>query len=100
MKGKELWEILIPKDFSINEMYRVAKYKNWESTIKTMFGQSLMTSDKIWRLEGIDYNTIRLICTCQDIQKVIDFTCDYFQERVLAYRISDKIVEKKRHVRN
>ena len=99
-KMKELWEILVPASNNKDLKFSYEHHKEWDEFVKkvsggvtimkTAKGQWVSPDGKLYIDRVIP---CRIICTEEQINKIVDFTIDHYkQEAVLAYRISKRVI--------
>ena len=96
----ELWEILVPASNNKDLNFTYEHHKEWDAFVKkisngvtimkTAKGEWVSPDGKLYIDKMIP---CRIICSEEDINKIVDFTIDHYkQEAVLAYRISKRVV--------
>jgi len=96
----ELWEILVPASNNKDLKFTFEHHKEWDAFVKkisggvtimkTAKGQWVSPDGKLYIDKVIP---CRIICSEEEINKIVDFTLDHYkQEAVLAYRISKRVV--------
>jgi hypothetical protein len=101
----ELWEILVPASGNNDKEFTYEHHKAWDEFVKnltggvtimkTAKGQWLSPSGKLYKDRMIP---CRIICTKEQINKIVDFTIEHYnQEAVLAYKISTVVILKHRN---
>ncbi len=104
MVKKEMWEILVPTKSNEGKPYRTRYHKVWDVKVRFITnGLTILTPAKGQWLsnEGDLYCErmipVRIICTREEIEKIIDITMEYYNQlAVLAYKISDECILKHR----
>jgi len=97
---KELWEILVPASNNKDLKFTFEHHKAWDAFVKKITGgvTIMKTAKGEWvspdgKLYIDKIIPCRIICTEEQINKIVDFTLDHYkQEAVLAYRISKRVV--------
>ena len=105
---KMLWEILVPTEKAwedgVVKPIRTRYHRVWDDKVRAISGgltilspargQWISPDNELYKEKMIP---VRLICTEEEIQEIIDFTLEYYnQEAVLAYKISDSVILKNR----
>lgn len=96
----ELWEILVPASNNKDLRFTYEHHKEWDAFVKeisqgvtimkTAKGEWVSPDGKLYIDRMIP---CRIICSEEDINKIVNFTIDHYkQEAVLAYRISKRVV--------
>lgn len=96
----ELWEILVPASNNKDLRFTYDHHKAWDAYVKKLSGgiTIMKTAKGEWvspdgKLYVDRVIPCRIICTEEEINKIVDFTIvHYKQEAVLAYRISKRVV--------
>ncbi|MCX6757607.1 MAG: pantetheine-phosphate adenylyltransferase [Candidatus Nomurabacteria bacterium] len=96
---KVLWEILVPTHFNNHVKVEVEYHKKWDQFVqKITKGLTIENPTRgTWvNKEGITYQErmipVKLLCTEKQINKIVDFTAEYYQqEAVLFYEVSRKV---------
>lgn len=102
MDNKLLWEVLVPTISNEGKPYRTRYHKVWDSKVRalanglTIFkpakGNWLSPSGELYSERMIP---VRILCTEAEINKIIDFTMNYYNQlAVLAYVVSDRYILK------
>src|ERR1035437_891881 len=100
MNKTELWEILVPASNNKDKEFTYEHHKAWDEYVKnntggvtimkTAKGQWVNPNGKLYLDRTIP---CRIICTEEQIIKIIDFTIKHYnQEAVLAFKISDTVI--------
>jgi|SRR3989338_4571217 len=101
---RNLWEILIPAYSPEKKKYPLSYHQKWDAQIRKISGglTILNTANGQWitakgKLLIEKMIPVRILCTKREIQKIITLTlAHYQQEAVLAYKISDEVVLRRR----
>lgn len=99
-----LWEILVPTKFEDTQKpVSLKHHKEWDKFVhKVAGGSTIMTpckgywidSDKLYKDRVIP---VRIACTEKQIHKIIDFTLHHYRQiAVMAYKLSDTIILKRK----
>ncbi len=95
----ELWEILVPKADNDGIEFAVEFHRKWDSVVREMSGGlTVMRSAKgSWLNDGRLYEErmipCRIVCTREQITKVLNFTKNYYDQiAVMAYKISEDVI--------
>ncbi len=99
-----VWEILIPKCSNEGVEYSVQYHQAWDKKVREITGgiTILKSAKGHWvnpegRLLIEDMIPVRIYCTEKNIDKIIDFTMEYYnQDTIFAYRTSNKVKIRKR----
>lgn len=99
---KGMWEILVPTKSNEGKPYRTRFHKVWDAKVRAIAnGLTILTPAKGQWLsnDGDLYSErmipVRIICTREEIEKIIDITMVYYDQlAVLAYKISDECILK------
>lgn len=94
-----MWEILVPNYDNNGTKYPIQHHWDWDSFVKrlcggltihkTAKGEWVSPDGKIFKDKMIP---VRILCTEQEIETIIDFTIDHYdQEAVLAYEVSSHV---------
>jgi hypothetical protein len=100
MNKTELWEILVPASNGKKKEFSYKHHKEWDAFVKnltngvtvmkTAKGQWISPHGQLYLDRMIP---CRIICTKEQIIKIIDFTIQHYdQEAVLAFKISDDVI--------
>ena len=100
MMKTELWEILVPASNNKDKEFTYEHHKAWDEFVKNLTGgvTIMKTAKGQWiNPKGELYKDrmipCRIICTKEQIIKIIDFTIEHYdQEAVLAFKISDDVI--------
>ncbi len=97
-----LWEILVPTTFGDNQKpVRTKHHKQWDEKVREISGGLTIlkpakgqwvdkSSNKLYEERIIP---VRVACTRQDIEKIIDFTIRHYRQiAVMCYKISDEVI--------
>jgi hypothetical protein len=96
----ELWEILVPAFNNKDKEFTYEHHKAWDEYVKNLAGGvTIMKTAKgqwvnpIGKLYLDRMIPCRIICTKEQITRIIDFTIKHYdQEAVLAFKISDTVI--------
>jgi hypothetical protein len=102
MENKYMWEILVPTVSNEGKPYRTRFHRVWDKKIRDISngltiltpakGQWLSKSGELYVERMIP---VRILCSREDIEKIIDITMVYYNQlAVLAYKISDEYILK------
>jgi len=99
-----VWEILIPRCSNNCREYSVKYHQAWDKKVREIAGgiTILKAAKGHWinpkgKLFVEEMIPVRVYCTEKDIDKIIDFTINYYkQEVIFAYKISSKMKIKHR----
>jgi len=102
--SKKIYEILVPTTRNDGRPIKTRYHKVWdEKVIEISGGMTILTpakgrwlspSEELFKERMIP---VRIICDDSEIEEIINFTIDYYeQEAVLAYVISDTVILKYR----
>ena len=102
IENKSLWEILVPTVSNEGKPYRTRFHKVWDAKVRTLAtGLTILTPAKgHWLSPAGDLYSermipVRILCTESEINKIIDFTINYYDQlAVLAYEVSTKYILK------
>lgn len=94
-----LWEILVPRCTNDGIEYRLEHHHEWDEKVrgltggitimKPVKGQWINPDKKLFIEEMIP---VRIYCTDYDIEKIIDYTLEHYdQEAILAYETSSRV---------
>ena len=97
-----MWEILVPTVSNDGKPFHTRYHRVWDTKIRTLAngltilnpvkGQWVSPDGDFFRERMIP---VRVLCSEPDINKIIDFTMEYYgQDAVLAYCISTKCILK------
>ncbi len=96
---KSLCEILVPKSSNEGIEFTLEFHKEWDEKVKNISGG--LTILKIAMGQWISPDSekfvekmipVRVYCTEEEIDKIIDFTMEHYQQKaILAYEISRKV---------
>jgi hypothetical protein len=98
-----LWEILVPAATPCGATIEVAHHRTWDAFVQERAGG--MTLHKPTRGTWVDSGRVitepmipvRILCDAATIEEIVEFTIDHYcQEAVLAYRISECIIMRRR----
>jgi hypothetical protein len=96
----ELWEILVPT-IKNGKPIRTRYHRVWDKYVRSVSGGlTILTPAKG---QWIHHSTgdlheermipVRVACTQEQIEKIIEFTLDYYNQiTVMAYRVSDTVL--------
>jgi hypothetical protein len=104
MENKALWEILVPTVSNEGKPYRTRYHRVWDAKVRDLTngltiltpakGQWISNDGKLYSERMIP---VRVLCTREDINKIIDFTMKYYDQlAILAYKISDDCILRHR----
>jgi len=99
---KELWEILVPTMSNDKKPFKTRFHRVWDAKVREISGgltiltpakgQWISKSGDLYKERMIP---VRIICTEEEINKIVDITMQYYDQlAVLAYRVSEKIILK------
>ena len=102
MEEKSLWELLVPTISNEGKPYRKRFHKVWDEKVRKISGGlTILTPAKgQWISKSGDLFEermipVRIICTKEEIEKIIDITIVYYNQlAVLAYKISNEYILK------
>lgn len=102
MENKGMWEILVPTKSNEGKPYRTRFHKVWDAKVRAITnGLTILTPAKgQWISNDGDLYSermipVRIICTREEIEKIIDITMIYYNQlAILAYKISDECILK------
>jgi hypothetical protein len=99
MPMNELWEILVPKADNLGKEFDISYHRKWDSIVREMSGGlTVMRSAKgVWEDKGKLYEErmipVRIACTEEQILSIMNLTKNYYDQiKVMAYRISEKVL--------
>jgi hypothetical protein len=95
-----MWEILVPASGDKDKEFTYEHHKAWDEFVKNLTGGvTVMKTAKgqwvnpIGKLYLDRMIPCRIICTKEQITKIIDFTIKHYnQEAVLAFKFSDTVI--------
>ncbi len=99
----EMWEILVPTVRNNGgKPFRTRYHRVWDEKVKEISnGLTILnpTKGKWVSPDGEEFHErmipVRIICTREDIEKIIDMTMIYYDQlAILAYRISNEVILK------
>jgi hypothetical protein len=101
---KSLWEILVPRFSNDGQEYPVEYHQRWDSRVREIAGGMtiLRTAKGHWidpdkKMFVEEMIPARIWCSQQNIEKIIDFTLSYYNQRaVFAYEISKNVLVRYR----
>lgn len=102
----ELWEILVPaSNGKLKIKFSYAHHKEFDNFVKSLSGglTVLKSAKGEWESPSGELFTdriipVRIACSREDIEKIIDFTIEHYnQEAVMAYKLSDEVIIKHRN---
>lgn len=101
-----MWEILVPTVSNKGRPFRTRYHRVWDAKVRKLsHGLTILNPIKgQWVSPNGDLFTermipVRIMCFRQDINKIVDFTMEYYdQEVVLAYMISSDCILKYREI--
>ena len=104
MENKSLWEILVPTQSNEGKPYRTRYHRVWDAKVRAVAnGLTILTPAKgQWvaptgELYSERMIPVRILCTKEDIDKIIDLTMVYYDQlAILAYKISDDCILRHR----
>jgi len=96
---KTLWEILVPSYSNEGEEYSLGYHNIWDDKVReitngltileTAKGQWLSLENELFVEKMIP---VRIHCTEEDIDKIIQITMDYYKQKaIFAYEISSNV---------
>jgi hypothetical protein len=99
---KKLYEILVPASNNKDLQFSYEHHKKWDdfvinvakgvTILKTGKGQWVSPTGQLYKDRVIP---CRIACTREEIDKIIDFTIQHYQqEAVMAYCISEEVIIK------
>lgn len=99
MGTKSLWEILVPRQSNEGLEFDVEHHRKWDEQVRDISGGLTILKSAKGQWVGPDGSLfldnmipVRVYCTEEDIDKIIDLTMNYYnQEAVLAYEISSRV---------
>lgn len=102
--SKKLYEILVPTIRNDGRPISTRYHRVWDAKIIEISGGLTILSpakgtwvspdSKVFKERMIP---VRIMCDEKDIEKIIDFTIDYYeQEAILAYVVSNEVILKHR----
>ncbi len=103
MTNKQMWEILVPTMFNDGTPIRTRYHKVWDKKVYEITGGltiHLPTKGKwVNPVDGELFQErmipVRIACTREQIDKIIDVTMDYYKQlAILAYKVSDEVIIK------
>ena len=104
--AKELWEILVPTMRNDGKPFRTRYHRVWDKKIEAISGGLTITppGKGTWVHEGRAVRErmipVRIMCTREQIEEIIDLTLEYYDQLVvMAYRVSDVIILRHRATR-
>jgi hypothetical protein len=111
MTTKFMWEILVPTvrpNTEGTKFFKTRYHRVWDAKVREITGGlTIMSPVKgQWcSLDNILFEEkmipVRIVATRSEIEDVIAFTLDYYeQEAVLAYKISEEVIFKKSGLKN
>lgn len=97
-----LWEILVPCQTNEGKPIRTRQHREWDSRVRRVSGgltvlppakgQWISQDGELFKERMIP---VRIVCTRQEIEKIIDMTMAFYQQlAVLAYKISEEVILK------
>jgi len=104
VENKSLWEILVPTQSNEGKPYRTRYHRVWDAKVRAVAnGLTILTPAKgQWvaptgELYSERMIPVRILCTKEDIDKIIDLTMVYYDQlAILAYKISDDCILRHR----
>lgn len=107
VNNSSMWEILVPTVSSEGKPFRARYHRVWDAKVRDLsHGLTILNPVKgQWMNQNGELFTermipVRIMCRKQDINKIIDFTMEYYeQDAVLAYMISSDCILKYRETR-
>lgn len=102
MKNVEMWEILVPTMSNEGKPFRTRYHKVWDKKVYEITGGLTILAPvkgkwipKSKMLFEERMIPVRIVCSKEEIEKIIDFTIKYYsQDAVLAYKISEEVLMK------
>jgi len=99
----ELWEILVPTVRNDGRPFHLRYHKIWDNKVREItHGLTIMPVTKgQWIDKGNTFVErmipVRIACTREQIEQIIDFTIKYYEQiAVMAYKISEEVIIKRR----
>lgn len=104
--GKSLWEILVPTTMNNPPSFvRVGHHREWDKRVRKISGG--LTILEPAKGQWIDSETmilyeervipVRIACSEEEINQIVDITLQHYrQEAVMAYKISDKVIIRRK----
>ena len=97
-----MWEILVPTMSNEGKPYRTRYHRVWDKKVYEITGGLTILSPvkgKWVPKSEILYEDrmipVRIVCSKEEIEKIIDFTIKYYNQiAVIAYKISDDVIIK------
>lgn len=99
----ELWEILVPTVRNNGKPFRLRYHRVWDKKVRDITnGLTILPVAKgQWVNNGELFSErmipVRIACTREQIETIINFTLTYYDQlAVMAYKISEEVIVKKR----
>ena len=103
MPTTEMWEVLVPTKTKLGKPIRLKHHKNWDAYVRKITGG--LTILKPGRGQWIEPTTgslfeervipVRIACTRAQIEKIVDFTIQHYNQiAVMALKVSDDVILK------
>lgn len=98
----EMWEIMVPITSNEGNPFRTRYHKVWDEKVRSIAGGLTILKPAKGQWVNVDSKLyaermipVRIACTRQQIDKIIDITLKYYnQEAVLAIKISEEVILK------
>lgn len=100
----EMWEIMVPTVRNDGRPYRTRYHRVWDARVREITGGLTIMRPAVghWVSPSGDLFVervipVRIACNKNAIEKIMDMTLSYYsQEAVLAYRVSDEVLIRRR----
>lgn len=100
----QIWEILVPYQTNSGLKYSMTHHKQWDAFVRKLTGgitilklskgEWVSPSGKLYTEKMIP---CRIICTPEQIESVVDFTIEHYdQEAIAYYQITDNVILRHR----
>jgi hypothetical protein len=100
--SKAMWEILVPTASNTGKPFRTRYHRVWDAKVREISsgltiltpatGQWISKDGDLYKERMIP---VRILCTREEIEKIIDITMTYYDQlAILAYKISDEYILK------
>ena len=97
-----MWEILVPTTDNNGKPYRTKYHRVWDKKVQEISGGLTIltpTKGKWVGPNGSEFHErmipVRVIATRSQIEEIIDFTMEYYDQlAILAYKISEEVILK------
>lgn len=103
---KELWEVLVPCVRNDGRPFHTRYHRIWDRKVEAISSglTVLLPGRGTWVHEDRTVRErmipVRIMCTREQIDQIVDFTLEYYDQLVvMAYRVSDEIILKHRTAR-